>query len=133
MGGFKFNVQLPSDALGSDLLEEIVKKCELHGSQIHKHGNVIALTFRQVQKAEQVNVGKKVFKGGEDLSPEEYLIWHGIGVLENMLILPDKVGLPAGLQSLTFVLVLADACINLSHAAFLQDFQHTGTQHDAGY
>ena len=84
LSGFDFNVQLPNDALGRDLLKEIIKKCDLHGSQkvpmavignasvsltedlgsqINKHGKRIALTFRQVQEIEQVNVTNKIAKG----------------------------------------------------------------------
>ena len=65
------------NATGSALFDEIVKKLELYGSQtvpvalignalvslkenlgsqLRNHGNMIAVTLRQVQKSEQVNV-----------------------------------------------------------------------------
>ena len=77
LGGVAFDVLLPSDATGSALFDEIVRKLELYGSQtvpvalignalvslkenlgsqLRNHGNMIAVTLRQVQKSEQVNV-----------------------------------------------------------------------------
>ena len=71
------------------------------GNQISKHGNILFLTFRQAQEAEQVQVTEMVMEG-DDLSPEELLICHSIEVLRKIHKLPDNIGLPAGLQSLTF-------------------------------
>ena len=63
------------------------------GSQLRQHGNMIAVTLRQVQKSEQVNVTKKA-REGEDLSHEELHIWRGIKVLDSMPTLPDRAAEP---------------------------------------
>ena len=80
LGGVSFDVLLPSDAPGSALFDEIVKKLELYGSETVP----VAL------------IGNALVSLKEDLGSQ--IRNHGNTIAVTLV----KVSLPAGLRSLTF-------------------------------